>query len=135
MLTSFLLFPDSPLFVLFIQAWDAAKSNSSPFRIGWPVEMLLKALFGLKHNTMKPAKADDGSDVYLVDGIAVAQGPNYALAKRLQHWRAMLAYEAGCTVSSSIAPSTATASVVSNITFKWAYGTCPRLFVFLSVLF
>jgi len=26
----------------------------------------------------------------IVDGIVVAQGPNYALAKRLQHWRAML---------------------------------------------
>lgn len=107
------------------EAYRAAQANASPFRLGWPVEMILKALFGLKSNSMKPAKADDGSSVYLVDGIAVAQGPNYALAKRLQHWRAMLAFDAGCTVSSSIAPSTATASVVSNITFKWAYGGMP----------
>jgi hypothetical protein len=113
------------LHVISEDAYKAAQANASPFRIGWPVEMLLKALMGLKQNVLKPGKADDGSKIYLVDGIAVAQGPNYALAKRLQHWRAMLAFEAGCTVSSSIAPSTATASVVSNVTFKWAYGGMP----------
>lgn len=48
-----------------------------------------------------------------------------ALAKRLQHWRAMLAYQAGHVVSSNIAPSTATLSVVSNRTFAWAYGGMP----------
>ena len=37
----------------------------------------------------------------------------------------MLAYENGHTVSSNIAPSTATASVVSNKTFEWAYGGMP----------
>ena len=61
----------------------------------------------------------------IVDGLSVAQGPNYALAKRLQHWRAMIAYEDGHTVSSNIAPSTATLSVVSNRTFGWAYGGMP----------
>jgi len=61
----------------------------------------------------------------MVDGISVAQGPNYAIAKRLQHWRAVLAYDAGCTVSTNIAPSTATISVTSNRTFAWAYGGMP----------
>ena len=55
----------------------------------------------------------------------MAQGPNYALAKRLQHWRAMLWFEAGGVVSSNIAPSTATISVVSNRSFGWAYGGMP----------
>ncbi len=50
----------------------------------------------------------------VVDGLSVAQGPNYALAKRLQHWRAVVEYSAGRVVSSNIAPSTATLSVVSN---------------------
>ena len=48
-----------------------------------------------------------------------------ALAKRLQHWRAMVAYNNGHRVSSNIAPSTATLSVVSNRTFGWAYGGMP----------
>lgn len=63
-----------------------------------------------------------GKDTYsIVDGLAVAQGPNYALAKRLQHWRCMLARSEGHTVSTNIAPSTATASVVHNPQFAAAY--------------
>ncbi len=41
---------------------------------------------------LPPVKSADGKDeFYINDGIVVQQGPNYALAKRLQHWRAMLA--------------------------------------------
>lgn len=42
------------------------------------------------------------------------QGPNYALAKRMQHWRAIVAFSKGVNVSSNIAPSTATLSVLSR---------------------
>ena len=55
----------------------------------------------------------------------IAQGPNYALAKRLQHWRAMLAWSAGCVVSSNVAPSTKTASVTHNKNFAHAYEALP----------
>ena len=50
------------------------------------------------------------------------QGPNYALAKRLQHWLAIIARASGHTVSSNVAPSTATLSVVHNAQFAAAYG-------------
>jgi hypothetical protein len=50
----------------------------------------------------------------LVDSIVVEQGPNYALAKRLQQWRALLARDAGHRCSINVAPSTSTASVVKN---------------------
>lgn len=67
-------------------------------------------------------QADDGEDFYLVDGIVGRQGPNYALAKRIQHWRAVVAREADkVNVSSNIAPSTATVSVTSNKLFALAY--------------
>jgi len=79
----------------------------------------------LQKNALKPIPTDDNSTIKLVDGMSVAQGPNYAIAKRLQHWRAMIIYEAGGVVSSNIAPSTATLSVVSNRTFGWAYGGMP----------
>ena len=62
---------------------------------------------------------------YYVDGITVAQGPNYALAKRIQHWRAIVARKYGSTVSSNVAPSTSTVSVTSNRTFAWAYEGMP----------
>merc|ERR1712113_757194 len=64
-------------------------------------------------------------EFYYVNGISVAQGPNYALAKRMQHWRAIIARSKGCIVSSNIAPSTSTVSVVHNRTFAWAYEGMP----------
>ena len=108
-------------------AYAAAKANYG-FHAGRILEGLVQVLsMGklLQKNAIKPVPTDDGSSLKLVDGISVAQGPNYAIAKRLQHWRAMIAYEAGHTVSSNIAPSTATLSVVSNKTFGWAYGGMP----------
>ena len=95
------------------------------------LEMLVNLLSGgkmLRKNHLKPAKyCDEASctDVHLVDGLSVAQGPNYALAKRMQHWRAVIEYEGGATVSSMVAPSTATLSVIHNRTFAWAYGGMP----------
>lgn len=35
---------------------------------------------------MKPIESEDGHTYYTVDGIVPQQGPNYALAKRMQHW-------------------------------------------------
>ncbi len=46
------------------------------------------------------------------------QGPNYILAKRMQHWRAILTAANGGNVSSNVAPTTATISVTSNWAFK-----------------
>ena len=60
--------------------------------------------------------------LYIIDGIVVAQGPNYGLAKRIQHWRAVIQHNKGHIVSSNVAPSTATKSVVHNAQFAAAYG-------------
>lgn len=109
------------------EAHKAALKNYG-FRPGKGIELLINLLtMGTKlvKNALPPITAADGSKVKVVDGLSVAQGPNYALAKRLQHWRAIVAYEAGHTVSSTIAPSTSTQSVVSNKTFAWAYGGMP----------
>ncbi len=50
----------------------------------------------------------------IVDSLVIEQGPNYALAKRLQQWRAVVARAAGHRVALHVAPSTTTASVVQN---------------------
>jgi hypothetical protein len=50
----------------------------------------------------------------VVDALVVEQGPNYALAKRLQQWRALVARADGRVASINVAPSTTTASVLSN---------------------
>jgi hypothetical protein len=59
-------------------------------------------------------EADDGSRWGVVDCLVTEQGPNYALAKRLQQWRAIVARADGQVVSINVAPSTTTASVLSN---------------------
>jgi hypothetical protein len=50
----------------------------------------------------------------IADSLVLEQGPNYALAKRLQQWRAIVARSEGVRVSLNVAPSTTTASVVKN---------------------
>jgi len=79
----------------------------------------------LTKNALRPIKANNGQEFSVVDGLTVPQGPNYALAKRMQHWRAVVARSIGCVVSSHIAPSTATVSVTSNRQFAWAYDGMP----------
>lgn len=113
-------------------AYKAAVKNYGWNRAGRLIEALIQSLsFGklLRKNVLPPLAAADGSyKLKVVDGLSVAQGPNYALAKRIQHWRAMLQYSntnASGRVSSHVAPSTATLSVVSNKTFGWAYGGMP----------
>jgi hypothetical protein len=50
----------------------------------------------------------------IADSLVLEQGPNYALAKRLQQWRAIVSRSQGVRVSLNVAPSTTTSSVVKN---------------------
>ena len=63
-----------------------------------------------------------GADPGISDTLVPQQGPNYALAKRLQRWRATVAREAGTTVSLNVAPPTLTRSVTKNRTLAAAYA-------------
>ena len=54
------------------------------------------------------------------------QGPNYALAKRLQRWRATVARRDGALVSMNVAPPTRTKSVVKNRALAAAYAGAHR---------
>ena len=67
-----------------------------------------------------------GADPGISDSLVSQQGPNYALAKRLQRWRATVAREAGTTVSLNVAPPTRTRSVVKNRTLAAAYAGAHR---------
>ncbi len=60
------------------------------------------------------------------DSLVAQQGPNYALAKRLQRWRATVARAAGTTVSMNVAPPTRTRSVVKNRALAAAYAGAHR---------
>ncbi len=63
-----------------------------------------------------------GGGVPVADALIEQQGPNYALAKRLQRWRGLLAAAAGERVSFNVAPATWTRSVTKNRVLAAAYG-------------
>ena len=67
-----------------------------------------------------------GTDPGLNDSLVPQQGPNYALAKRLQRWRATVAARDGVTVSLNVAPPTRTRSVVKNRVLASAYAGAHR---------
>eukprot|EP01062_Namystynia_karyoxenos_P058405 TRINITY_DN49954_c0_g1_i1.p1 TRINITY_DN49954_c0_g1~~TRINITY_DN49954_c0_g1_i1.p1 ORF type:complete len:823 (+),score=349.38 TRINITY_DN49954_c0_g1_i1:85-2469(+) len=108
----------------------SAKAADTNFRRATPMQKLIGAFLGLmgpkmavRRNVERAVLDAQGNPLphQIVDAIVPQQGPNYILAKRLQHWRAMLAREDGCLVSSNVAPSTATASVLSNVIFALSY--------------
>jgi hypothetical protein len=75
-------------------------------------------LGGFKKNAMPVVVAEGGPDAgdsyYLTDGLVSLQGPNYALAKTVQMWRAMIAQRDGSIVSANMAPGCRTESVTHN---------------------
>jgi hypothetical protein len=91
----------------------AAKLGSWPLRVMSGGRLLRRAY---------PAGADPG----VCDGLVPQQGPNYALAKRLQRWRATLARDDGATVSMNVAPPTRTRSVTKNRVLAAAYAGSHR---------
>ena len=66
--------------------------------------------------------SENGKTYGIADCLVVEQGPNYALAKRIQQWRATLARHQGQRVSINIAPSTTTHSVTKNPLLKAAFN-------------
>jgi hypothetical protein len=67
-----------------------------------------------------------GADPGVNDSLVPQQGPNYALAKRLQRWRAAIARDSGTTVSLNVAPPTLTRSVLKNRALAAAYAGAHR---------
>ena len=86
---------------------------------GWP----LRTLSGGR--LLRPAYPP-GADPGICDSLVAQQGPNYALAKRLQRWRATVAREAGAVVSMNVAPPTRTRSVTKNRMLAAAYAGAGR---------
>jgi hypothetical protein len=66
-----------------------------------------------------------GADPGINDSIVGQQGPNYALAKRIQRWRASVARPER-TVAFAVAPPTRTRSVTSNRLLAAAYAGAHR---------
>jgi hypothetical protein len=68
-----------------------------------------------------------GRELGIADTLIAQQGPNYALAKRLQRWRAITARYDGVWSSAHIAPPSRTRSVTKNRVLAAAYTGSSRL--------
>ena len=66
------------------------------------------------------------ADSVVADSLVRQQGPNYALAKRLQRWRGIVARGSGRAVSFNVAPATWTRSVTKNRVLAAAYAGAHR---------
>jgi len=96
-------------------------------RSGWSV-----AASGLTSGRMFAEQYEEvvtnhGGDRFgICDALVAQQGPNYALAKRIQRWRATSARLTGHVVSTTVAPATRTRSVLRNRLLAAAYAGAPR---------
>ena len=68
----------------------------------------------------------DGREIGINDSLIPQQGPNYALAKRIQRWRALYSRAQGVPVSLNLAPATRTQSVIKNRALSAAYAGAGR---------
>jgi hypothetical protein len=75
----------------------------------------------LRPNHRTTVRTDAGDAVGIADSLVVQQGPNYALAKRLQRWRALAAHADGAFAAVHVAPPTRTRSVLKNRVLAAAY--------------
>lgn len=95
-------------------------------RLGTAVVRALSGGRMLQPHIRELLTAQNGKRYGIVDGIVLQQGPNYALAKRLQQWRALVARAQGQRVAINVTPSTMTQSVVKNPALKAGYGGAHR---------
>jgi len=70
----------------------------------------------------RPAYENGAGEASVADALIEQQGPNYAIAKRLQRWQGLLAAADGRQVSFNVAPATLTRSVTKNKVLAAAYA-------------
>jgi hypothetical protein len=70
-------------------------------------------------------RADNGEELGIADSLVLQQGPNYALAKRVQRWRAIATHASGAFAAIHVAPPTRTRSVLKNRVLAAAYAGVP----------
>ena len=107
---------------------EAARGGGEVKRRGRLVGPPLRTLTGARMfapNYQVVVDGEDGQRYGLADTIVPQQGPNYALAKRLQRWRAVVARETVVT-SANVAPATKTRSVTKNRVLAAAYAGARR---------
>jgi hypothetical protein len=84
--------------------------------------LLRPAVHAVRRGRLLQPPYQPGGDPGVNDSLIPQQGPNYALAKRVQRWRAAVARAAGTPVSFHVAPSARTRSVVKHRVLAAAFN-------------
>ena len=82
-----------------------------------------KRLYKPNYETLH--RDEDGRGWGISDSLVPIQGPNYALSKSLQRWRAVVSREDGVVSSANVAPASNTASVTKNKMLAAVYRGAP----------
>ncbi|NRQ48920.1 hypothetical protein [Aeromicrobium stalagmiti] len=120
-----LAFLATPTDTFAVPADDVARSNEAYARRS-ASRLLRTPLRAVSGGRLLQRNYPPGADPGLCDALVPQQGPNYALAKRLQRWRATTARHSGTMVSLNVAPATRTRSVVKNKALAAAYAGAHR---------
>lgn len=104
----------SPTTMHVIPAECSAAQSKNLDRVSWWMKMM-----PFISNQRTPVDFGSG-EAHVLRGYAVMQGPNYALAQHMRHWRAFLLCEAGFKISAPMAPACRTDSVCRSKTIAKA---------------
>jgi len=121
-----LAFLATPTDVFAVPAEAVAQSTAAYEARPFAVKLASRPLRTLSGGRLLRRAYVPGADPGISDCLVAQQGPNYALAKRLQRWRAAVARDGGSTVSLNVAPPTRTKSVVKNRALAAAYAGAHR---------
>jgi hypothetical protein len=105
---------------------EAVARSTRAYGASTPVSRFRRPLHIFSGGRLLRRNYAPGADPGICDSVVPQQGPNYALAKRLQRWRATDARAAGALVSFKVAPPTRTRSVVKNRALAAAYAGAHR---------
>jgi len=121
-----LAFLATPTDVFAVPGSAVAHSAAAYAERSTPAKLVARPLRTLSAGRLLRRAYVPGADPGVADVLVAQQGPNYALAKRLQRWRATTARAGGTTVSMNVAPPTRTRSVVKNRALAAAYAGAHR---------
>jgi hypothetical protein len=121
-----LAFLATPTDVFAVPADAVAHSTRAYEERSGAAKMLGRPLRWLSRGRLLHRNYPPGADPGIADCLVPQQGPNYALAKRIQRWQACVERVRGRQVSFHVAPATRTRSVVKNRALAAAFAGAHR---------
>jgi hypothetical protein len=121
--TAYLATP-TDVFAVSEQVVDGARARAKGSVIAGALRTLSGSrLYATSYDELVPGEEDRSWGIS--DSLVPIQGPNYALSKSLQRWRAVVLREDGILSSANVAPASNTTSVTKNKMLAAAYRGAP----------